>query len=395
MTVENTNLIEAGGRIVRARRANNGNVIVTLLINDHRHIAQVPFIHYGLIDRSMMGNTKVLVKGHIYVSPTYDEILRRQNERPSFLMDDIQIRETQMQEAFGVRGRFCGTDYFMGKFTGTIRSLVHTSNENWGEMFVDVDGYNGNTPSTIVFNYFLKGKLPSLERFKEGDRVALLSSVHTTTKTIRGEERTFVNLGVEDIVKINESADADPAPEPRNKDRNRETTENRRERRRRRRLLVTHHENLGSAPEEPGTGLPTTDEINAGLVDHGGPTSPAPDTPDASDTPDETPLPQEAAAGAPASSPAPAITDSSAEAIPADKQEGSTWDDSFARNGYAEDTEAAPVSFNGEEETTLYSGQEEGPSDPDTDTTDPLGASPAGADDDDDSDDSDFLSQFK
>lgn len=396
MTVENTNLIEAGGRIVRARRANNGNVIVTLLINDHRHIAQVPFIHYGLIDRSMMGNTKVLVKGHVYVSPTYDEILRRQNERPSFLMDDIQIRETQMQEAFGVRGRFCGTDYFMGKFTGTIRSLVHTSNENWGEMFVDVDGYNGNTPSTVVFNYFLKGRLPSLARFKEGDRVAILSSVHTSTKTIRGEERTFVNLGVEDIVKINESADADPAPEPHNGDG--ETTENRRERRRRRRLLVTHNENLGSTPEEPGTGLPTTDEVNAGLVDNvdnGGHTSPAPDTPDDPDTPDAAPLPQEAEAGTSPAAPAPAATDSPVDAIPADKQEGSPRDDGFVRNGYAEDTEAAPVSFNGEEETTLYSGQEEGPSDPDTDTTDPLGASPALADDDDDSDDSDFLSQFK
>ena len=54
--VENKNLIEAGGRIVRARRTMNGNVVMTLLINDHRHISRVPFLHHGLIDRSLMGN---------------------------------------------------------------------------------------------------------------------------------------------------------------------------------------------------------------------------------------------------------------------------------------------------------------------------------------------------
>lgn len=378
MTVENTNLIDAGGRIIRARRAYSGNVIMTLLVNDHRHIAQVPFIHHGLIDRSLMGNHKVLVRGHIYVSPSYDEITRRQNNVPTFLVDDIQLRKTQMEEAFGVRGRFCGTDYFMGKFTGTVSRVIHTQNENWGEMIVMVDGYNGNAPSSVLFNYYLKGKLPSIDSFKEGDRVAILSSVHTTTKTIREEERTFVNLGVEDIVKINESADEEPAAEVGNEDAPRR--ENSRERRRRRRqLMIMHEENRGSAPDEPEKGLPTTDEVNAGLVKE----EPAEVEETVANSADEK-VASDATATTSASAPTPAT---------------------------------AVVPTGEEEETTLYNDPEEnsaaaigGTEDPDTDSTDSLRSSAASSygvshayppreetagGSDEDYDDSDFLSQFK
>lgn len=256
--VENKNLIEAGGRIVRARRTMNGNVVMTLLINDHRHISRVPFLHHGLIDRSLMGNAKVEVKGHVYVSSGFDEIVQRPVNQTMFLVDDIQLRKTQMEEAFGIPGRFCGTDYFIGKFTGTIDRLVRSSNENWGSLFVLVDGYNGNTPSSVAFNYFLKGKLPSFDHFKEGDRVAIVSSVHTTTKTIREEERTFVNLGVEDIVKINESAEEDPDLNSENTDS--EPKENSRERRRKRRLLLFRQENMNRADEKTAGDTSSEDE---------------------------------------------------------------------------------------------------------------------------------------
>ena len=373
MTVENTNLIEAGGRIIRARRTYSGNVIMTLLINDHRHISQIPFVHHGLIDRSLMGNAKVIVKGHIYVAPTFNELTRRQNEVPSFLVDDIQLRKTQMEEAFGVAGHFCGIDYFTGKFTGTISRLIKSDNENWGVMIVLVDGYNGNTPSSITFNYYLKGRLPSFDRFKEGDRVAIVSSVHTSTKTIRGEERTFVDLGVEDIVKINESAEAEPenTNEP-------VRTENSRERRRRRRLMIMHNENRGSAPDEPGKGLPTTDELNDGL---------SRDDDAEKSVPENSAQTETSVPASDVSAETPNTTTSSVtEKAPSSSADNNSVEE---KNSTSDSVNVSSGNVFANYDTDNADDSE----DSDADTTDLADSSDDN--DDDDYDDSDFLSQFK
>lgn len=393
--VENKNLIEAGGRIVRARRTMNGNVVMTLLINDHRHISRVPFLHHGLIDRSLMGNAKVEVKGHVYVSSGFDEIVRRPVNQTMFLVDDIQLRKTQMEEAFGVPGRFCGTDYFVGKFTGTVDRLVHSSNENWGTLFVLVDGYNGNTPSSVAFNYYLKGKLPSFEHFKEGDRVAIVSSVHTTTKTIRDEERTFVNLGVEDIVKINESAEDEPDLNNDNADSApRETS---RERRRKRRMLLFRQENMnrtdentaGDASSEDGS--ETVEEAGQSLEAEGSESQGVDAAPTA---PEE--APEEVSAGS-------GISDEGNEEGRADAPQNDT-----PSSDTAEDTEEGTSLYHGNTQNRMQytapeqsdvndadDGAEESESDPSDHASGSYYEVEEEDDDDEDYDDSDFLQQFK
>lgn len=393
--VENKNLIEAGGRIVRARRTMNGNVVMTLLINDHRHISRVPFLHHGLIDRSLMGNAKVEVKGHVYVSSGFDEIVRRPVNQTMFLVDDIQLRKTQMEEAFGVPGRFCGTDYFVGKFTGTVDRLVHSSNENWGTLFVLVDGYNGNTPSSVAFNYYLKGKLPSFEHFKEGDRVAIVSSVHTTTKTIREEERTFVNLGVEDIVKINESAEDEPDINSDNADSQpRETS---RERRRKRRMLLFRQENMNR-----------TDENTAGGAS----------SEDGSETVEEAGQSLEAEGSeSQGTDAAPAAQKEVSEEVPADSGISDEGNGEGQTDAPQDDTLASDTAEDAEEKTSLYHGNmqnrmqytapeqsdvndaDDGAEDSESDPSDHASGSyyevQEEDDDDEDYDDSDFLQQFK
>lgn len=393
--VENKNLIEAGGRIVRARRTMNGNVVMTLLINDHRHISRVPFLHHGLIDRSLMGNAKVEVKGHVYVSSGFDEIVRRPVNQTMFLVDDIQLRKTQMEEAFGVPGRFCGTDYFVGKFTGTVDRLVHSSNENWGTLFVLVDGYNGNTPSSVAFNYYLKGKLPSFEHFKEGDRVAIVSSVHTTTKTIREEERTFVNLGVEDIVKINESAEDEPDINSQNTDSApRETS---RERRRKRRMLLFRQENMNRSDENAAgdtsseDGSETVEEAGQSLEAEGSESQ-----------------------GADA---APAAQEEAPEVISAGSGISGEGNEEGQADAPQNDTPSSDTEEGAEEKTSLYHGNtrnrmqytapeqsdvndandgaEESESDPSDHASGSYYEVQEEDDDDEDYDDSDFLQQFK
>ncbi|MDO4647447.1 MAG: hypothetical protein Q4B26_02265 [Eubacteriales bacterium] len=117
---------------------------------------------------------------------------------------EIKRVKTELEERFGVPGRYTSANFFICHIEGYVVEAVRTGKE-WGNLVVRTDGVGTDKrPCYIRLNYHITRYLPDFD-YVRGQRVCIYASMHSTERVVNGYERRFENLVVEDIARIDEN----------------------------------------------------------------------------------------------------------------------------------------------------------------------------------------------
>ena len=130
----------------------------------------------------------------------YNESLGKPSYNQYFVAQTIEKDTTELEEKFGMAGRYYNTPFFRMYTKGIVESIIDTGNERWKKLKVRTCSHGiDQRQSTITFSYYTGGDLPECS-YKRGDIVCLSASVSTPQKDMNGQKVSFENLTIEDIV---------------------------------------------------------------------------------------------------------------------------------------------------------------------------------------------------
>lgn len=204
------NTISATGVLRRIAKGKSGHEEITVLVK--RPMIGDTILQFVLeanLTEDITVGTPIYVEGNIrgfYLRDTDGKAKVTQY----FVANKVTAAKGDFESVFGVKGHFNPRHEIKVYIEGTVKSAL-VSSEGWKSLLVELDGTR-EVSDIITIGFRKNDRIPEFNDIRKDDRIIAALNVRSSKKTVKGENRQFQNLVVEDVVitnrEINQSSDA-------------------------------------------------------------------------------------------------------------------------------------------------------------------------------------------
>lgn len=195
------NKIKATGIIIRTGKGKSGHEEITVVIKrPHIDDANIQFVLETTLSPDIQLGKPVSVEGHIRGFHLRDSE-GKSKVTQYFVASKVRPAGGDLEDVFGIKGHFNPRHEFKLFVEGTVNSVLN-SNEGWKSLLVSLDGER-EIPDVAIIGFRKNDRIPEYDHIRKHDKIAACLSVRTSKKKIKGEERSYENLVVEDLVITN------------------------------------------------------------------------------------------------------------------------------------------------------------------------------------------------
>ena len=207
------NNVTATGILLKTGRGDFGYAEILLLIK-RPHMAEDAYVRFVLettLDPSIQVRDIVTVTGYIrgYNSRDRDG---KWNIVQYFAATDVRSAQGELSKTFGIKDHFNPKHEFKAFVDGKIGSIIDIS-ADWKSVLVNVNG-NKEIPDIVTVGLKNNSRVQNeFNEMEQGDSIALYLNVRTPKKVVKGVEKSFEDLVVEDFAITNREIERSVAPE--------------------------------------------------------------------------------------------------------------------------------------------------------------------------------------
>ena len=184
------------GRLTSLRSRKNGDrqgVVISRNGNNDLFVHMI--FPKDVLKENLKNRIHVRIRGHIRAQIYTDEAKKLKYSQ-SFIADEIETDETLADKYFGIHGKFYPIPSCEICLKGKISNVL--DNNDWMRYQIEIPEEDGKKSS-------LRLSMKKIDRhpdINKGDEVCVIGSLTTPKKEINGKNRTFEDILVMDIVKI-------------------------------------------------------------------------------------------------------------------------------------------------------------------------------------------------
>lgn len=195
------NKINATGILIRTGKGKSGHEEITVVVKRPRiEDANIQFVLETTLSPEIQLGKPVMIEGYIRGFHLRDSA-GKSKVTQYFVASKVKPAVGDLESVFGVKGHFNPRHEFKLFVEGTVNSVLNSA-DGWKSLLVSLDGER-EIPDVAIIGFRKNDRIPEYEEISKKDRIVACLSVRTSKKNIKGEERKYENLVVEDLVITN------------------------------------------------------------------------------------------------------------------------------------------------------------------------------------------------